>query len=320
MNSQVVDPFHLQTQFQTNNSQYRGRFAPSPSGPLHFGSLIAALGSYLQAKSQDGLWFVRIEDIDKPREQTGSVDLILNSLERFGLIWDEDKQTTNEFNYRGCLVQSSRQQRYQQIFEQLKQAERLYTCHCTRKHIKKLGGMYRKTCRDKQLPFDDHAIRLKQDFTQGHFIDLLQGKVDVGPDLINEDYIIKRTGGLFAYQLVVVIDDIDQGITQVVRGADIIDLTPRQINLFNLLNMTPPNYLHLPLIMNNDGKKLSKQNHAPAIDCNNPVPELIKALSCLGLPINSLPDLATYSIPEITRWAIKNWDIKNIPTQLTMTI
>ena len=316
----MKSPFHPQHKFQQSNTQYRGRFAPSPSGPLHFGSLLAALGSFLQAKSQNGLWFVRIEDIDKPREVEGSVDLILDGLESFGLTWDQDLQTSDDVNYRHCLVQSSRIARYQQIFEQLKQNNHLYTCHCTRKNIKKAGGIYLGECRDKKHEFDDHAVRLKQDFSQGQFEDLLHGKVTVDSHLVNEDYIVKRTGGLFAYQLVVVIDDIDQGITEVVRGADIMELTPRQINLFDLLGIKPPSYLHLPLVVSDDGKKLSKQNHAPAIDIDNPKPELIKALTLLGLPTQSAPWLFSADVAEIITWAIKHWNIKNIPTHLHLTI
>ncbi len=313
----MKSPFHSQPQ---PNTQYRGRFAPSPSGPLHFGSLIAALGSFLQAKSQNGLWFVRIEDIDKTREVAGSVDTILDGLESFGLIWDKDLQTADDLNYRNCLVQSSRHTRYQKIFKQLKQNDHLYTCHCSRKNIKIAGGIYLDECRDKKHPFDDHAVRLKQNFKQGQFDDLLHGNVTVDTHLVNEDYIIKRNDGLFAYQLVVVIDDIDQGITEVVRGADIMELTPRQINLFTMLNVKPPSYLHLPLVVSEYGKKLSKQNHAPAINCNNPKPELIKALTYLGLPTQSEPWLISADVSDIIQWAVNNWNVKNVPTQLELIL
>jgi glutamyl-Q tRNA(Asp) synthetase len=316
----LVNPFHLQKQFQADNSQYRGRFAPSPSGPLHFGSLVAALGSFLHAKSQSGLWFVRIEDIDKPREQVGSVDDILDALTSFGMIWDQDLQTPDDNNYRGCVVQSKRLARYQQIFEQLQQQELLYTCYCTRKDIKQMGGSYLGHCRDKQHQFDGHAVRIKQTPGKAEFVDLLHGKVTVDDHLINEDYIVKRSDGLFAYQLVVVVDDIDQGITNVVRGADIMELTPRQVSLFNLFEITPPTYLHLPLIINENGQKLSKQNKAPAINCNNPKPELLKALSCLGLPTNEQSLLGSATVAEIIDWAIQNWDINKVPAQLDILI
>lgn len=311
-----MNSFHQQIQFKATNTQYRGRFAPSPSGPLHFGSLVAALGSYLQARSHHGLWFVRIEDIGKPREQPGSVDAILDGLAAFGMHWDQDPLADPIQTYRGCLVQSKRIERYQQVYRQLKQQSMLYTCHCTRKNIKKLGGIYSGACAELGHEFSDRAVRIKQHYPQGEFDDLLQGNVKVEKHLVDEDYIIKRTGGLFAYQLVVVIDDIDQGITQVVRGADIMELTPRQINLFNTFEVTPPSYLHLPLVMNPEGKKLSKQNHAPAIDCDNPRPELVKALTCLGLPTHQTKGLIENSVEDIIEWAIKNWDIRHIPAQL----
>lgn len=320
MKPPILNSFHLQKKFQINNAQYRGRFAPSPSGPLHFGSLVTALGSFLHAKSQNGLWFVRIEDIDKPREQLGSVDEILNALESFGMVWDRDLKTSKENNYRGCLVQSNRLVRYQQIFDDLKHQGLLYSCCCTRKEIKKMGGIYLGNCSDKQHNFDSHAVRIKQHKGQIEFTDLRHGKVNVDHTLMNEDYIVKRSDGLFAYQLVVVIDDIDQGITNVVRGADIMELTPRQISLFNLFGIAPPSYLHLPLIVNDDGQKLSKQNKASAINCDDPKPELLKALVCLGLPVlnqSSRPDL---SIPDIIDWAIQNWDINKVPPQLNIEL
>lgn len=316
----ILNSFHLQKKFQISNVQYRGRFAPSPSGPLHFGSLVAALGSFLHAKSQNGLWFVRIEDIDKPREQAGSVDDILNALESFGMVWDQDLQTNNENNYRGCLVQSNRLERYQQIFDDLKQQGLLYSCYCTRKDIKQMGGIYLGHCRNKQHSFDAHAVRIKQQTAQTEFTDLLHGTVNIDEQLMNEDYIVKRSDGLFAYQLVVVIDDIDQGITNVVRGVDIMELTPRQISLFNLFGIAAPSYLHLPLIVNDDGQKLSKQNKASAINCSDPKPELLKALACLGLPVLSQSSLSALSIPDIIDWAIQNWDINKIPTQLDILL
>ncbi len=203
-------------------STYRGRFAPSPSGPLHFGSLVAALGSYLQAKANKGQWFVRIEDIDKPREQPGAVIQILDALEAFGMHWDKDNNTSQFLlpNDRDCLVQTHRLERYQQIFEQLSEQNYLYACECTRKQIKLAGGLYQGTCQHKQLPFDNQAIRLHIVEPVFEFEDLLFGKTRSSNDFASEDVIIKRRDGLFAYQLVVVIDDIDQGITEVVRGAE----------------------------------------------------------------------------------------------------
>ena len=301
-------------------STYRGRFAPSPSGPLHFGSLVAALGSYLQAKANNGLWFVRIEDIDKPREQAGAVNQILDALEAFGMHWDKDSNTSQFLlpNDRDCLVQTHRLERYQQIFEQLCQQQHLYACECTRKQIKLAGGLYQGTCQNKQLAFDNQAIRLHIAEPVLEFEDLLFGKTRSNHDFASEDVIVKRRDGLFAYQLVVVIDDIDQGITEVVRGADILELTTRQLSLYNLLGAQQPSYLHLPLAVTKPGFKLSKQNHATGININDPTPELISALSFLGLPVEA--DLASASVNEIINWATSKWNINNIPKQTELLV
>lgn len=294
---------------------YRGRFAPSPSGPLHFGSLVAALGSFLQAKANNGLWFVRIEDIDKPREQPGAVSQILDALEAFGMHWDKDPNTSQYLTEqdRNGLVQSNRLDRYQQVLSHLTQMNSVYACECTRKQIKQAGGLYQGTCFDKQLAFAEQAIRLHIKNPVLSFNDLLFGEVNSDPKFAGEDFIIKRRDGLFAYQLVVVVDDIDQGITEVVRGADILELTVRQLSLYQMFNLTPPSYLHLPLAVAKPGFKLSKQNHAQGINIDNPKPELLAALSFLGL--NVAPVLASANVTEILEWAIKAWSIKHIPQQ-----
>ncbi|WP_368668252.1 tRNA glutamyl-Q(34) synthetase GluQRS [Psychrosphaera sp. I2R16] len=285
-------------------AQYRGRFAPSPSGPLHFGSLLTALGSYLQAKANHGLWFVRIEDIDKPREQFGAVDQILDALSAFGMSWDIDPNTSEDLAPadRGCLVQTRRLRRYQEILDTLHAHNLTYACHCSRKKIRQMGTNYTGYCRNKNLPLTDAAIRICNDHVNA---------TKTNSDFDHEDYIIKRRDGLFAYQLVVVIDDIDQGITEVVRGADILPLTTRQTSLYKLFGITPPNYMHLPLVSTKPGFKLSKQNHARAIDINNPKPELIQALTLLGLPVQQ--DLMLKSVADIITWAVAHWDIANLP-------
>lgn len=297
--------FSNQTALQ-NRGQYCGRFAPSPSGPLHFGSLLTALGSFLQAKANNGLWFVRIEDIDKPREQPGAVTQILDALSAFGMAWDTDPNTNQYLSTsdRGCLVQTKRLERYQQILENLQVNGLTYSCHCTRKQIKQMGANYTGYCRGKNLPLTDAAVRICNDHGNS--------------DFDNEDYIIKRRDGLFAYQLVVVVDDIDQGITEVVRGADILPLTARQIALYKLFGITPPNYIHLPLVSTKPGFKLSKQNHAQAIDINNPKPELLKALTLLGLPVYE--DLTLGSVADIITWAVAHWDIANLPKSAEIII
>jgi len=311
----VFLPFLKQKSFLDQNSTYRGRFAPSPSGPLHFGSLVAALGSFLQAKANDGLWFVRIEDIDKPREQAGAVTQILDGLEAFGMHWDKDANTANELKNgdRDCLVQSNRLERYQQVLDYLVELNAVYACECTRKQIKQAGGLYQGTCRDKKLPPQEQAIRLHLEQSITSFQDLLFGEVNSDINFAGEDFIVKRRDGLFSYQLVVVVDDIDQGINQIVRGADIMELTTRQLGLYKLLGITPPSYLHLPLAVKEPGFKLSKQNHAQAIDIQNPIPELVKALQFLGLDTET--DLASGKVSEIINWAIENWSTNQIPKQ-----
>ena len=281
---------------------YRGRFAPSPSGPLHFGSLIAAVGSYLQAKSQQGQWLVRMEDIDSPRMQAGAADGILRTLERYQLLWDGD-----------VWVQSHRLERYQQVLELLKQQQLTYACNCNRSRIQSLPHGYDGFCRDKQLTQGSLAWRLKAPATATVFTDQLAGDVHIPASLAAEDYILKRRDGLFAYQLVVVVDDLDQGITEVVRGADLIDLTTRQQALFQLLGAAAPDYLHLPLAVAEPGFKLSKQNHAPAVEFW-PVSETLTAvLRFLGHP--PPPELAGANAKELLAWASVNWQIRQIPTQ-----
>lgn len=281
---------------------YRGRFAPSPSGPLHFGSLIAAVGSYLQAKSQQGQWLVRMEDIDSPRMQAGAADGILRTLERYQLLWDGD-----------VWVQSHRLERYQQVLELLKQQQLTYACNCNRSRIQSLPHGYDGFCRDKQLTEGSLAWRLKAPATATVFTDQLAGDVHIPASLAAEDYILRRRDGLFAYQLVVVVDDLDQGITEVVRGADLIDLTTRQQALFQLLGAAAPGYLHLPLAVAEPGFKLSKQNHAPAVE-NWPVSDTLTAvLRFLGHP--PPPELAGANAKELLAWASVNWQIRQIPTQ-----
>ncbi len=282
------------------NSRYRGRFAPSPSGPLHFGSLIAAVGSYLQAKSQQGEWLVRLEDIDQPRMVKGAADAILRSLELYGLHWDGD-----------VWVQSQRLERYQQVLDQLSQQHLVYGCDCSRARISALSSGYDGHCRERQLSQGTLAYRLQAPQTATEFTDLLQGRTQIPLALAQEDYILKRRDGLFAYQLVVVVDDIDQGITQVVRGADLIEVTTRQQALFELLGAKAPSYVHLPLAVKEPGFKLSKQNHAPAIS-DWPVSQTLSAaLGFLGHP----PPAGLQGAPasELLEWAVRHWTLSAVP-------
>lgn len=287
-------------------NRYVGRFAPSPSGDLHFGSLIAALGSFLQARSNHGRWLVRIEDIDPPREVPGSASRILTALEHYGLNWDGE-----------VLYQSQRSEAYRQILHQLYQQNYCYYCHCTRARIQQLGGIYDGHCRDLNLPAKHASLRIKQHCPVNTFEDRHLGKIFVTPSFANEDFIIHRKDGLFAYNLAVVVDDHFQGITEIVRGADLIEPTVRQIALYHLLGWENPDYFHLPLALNEDGNKLSKQNHAQPLPLDKPLPVLATALTFLG---QRLPDdWRDASIDALLRWAVEHWNCDNIPKQQALT-
>lgn len=285
---------------------YIGRFAPSPSGPLHFGSLIAAVGSYLQAKSQHGQWLVRMEDIDTPRMVAGSDSDILRTLEQFGLQWDG-----------AVLYQSQRLERYQQIVEHLKQQQLVYGCQCSRKQISDDGGIYNGRCAPLNLSTEPLAWRLKSHTVQCQFTDLIFGQQQIPSELAQEDYIIKRRDGLFAYQLVVVVDDIDQGITEVIRGADLLSMTPRQQALCNLLGAAPPRYGHLPLAVLKPGFKLSKQNHAAAVSQWPQAQVMSKVLCFLGHPPPAELDQAP--VAAQLSWAINHWQLGKVPLQMEIS-
>lgn len=286
---------------------YIGRFAPSPSGPLHFGSLIAALGSYFQAKSQQGKWLVRIEDLDPPREMPGASTLILQAIEAYGLHWDGE-----------VVYQSQRHTLYQDQIEAWLESGQAYYCDCTRKQIKQMGGFYLGTCRYKKPTLTENcAVRLRVDTPVESFFDQKHGEIHIPKALAQEDFIIKRRDGLFAYNLAVVLDDIDQGVTEVVRGADLIEPTGRQISLYHCLHKTPVSYLHLPLAMDGNGNKLSKQNHATAIDIQNPKPTLLKAMRFLGFEIKQ--EISDASIDEIIFWGSQNWHVEQLPRETEIT-
>jgi len=286
---------------------YIGRFAPSPSGPLHFGSLIAALGSYFQAKANHGTWLVRIEDLDPPREMPGAAELILRTLEAYQLEWDGE-----------VVYQSQRHHLYQQQIDAWITSGQAYFCQCTRKEIKQNGGYYLGTCREKKLTDENPmATRLRMTEPVYQFIDQKHGLLSIPKALADEDFIIKRRDGLFAYNLAVVLDDIDQGVTEIVRGADLIEPTGRQISLYKMLGKQTISYLHLPLAMGENGQKLSKQNHAPAIDNLNPKPALLEAMHFLGFKLEQ--DIASASLAEIIAWGVKNWQISQLPNTTEIT-
>lgn len=283
-------------------NKYVGRFAPSPSGPLHFGSLVAALGSYLQARANQGKWLVRIEDIDPPREIKGAASQILATLEAYGLHWDDE-----------ILYQHTRQQAYQYQIEQWVTNQDAYYCHCSRKQIKDSGGRYLGTCRHQRLSAENAAIRVHIDKPIFAFTDRKHALISLDQSMASEDFIIKRRDGLFAYNLAVVLDDIYQGVTEVVRGADLIETTGKQISLYQKLAASSITYLHLPLALDANGNKLSKQNRAPSIDNANPGPAMEAAFSFLGHPIPEAMTGATMA--ELLHWGIENWQINHLPTQ-----
>lgn len=284
------------------NSSYIGRFAPSPSGPLHFGSLVAALGSYLQARVNQGLWKVRIEDIDPPREISGSASQILSTLDAFGLHWDGE-----------VLYQRTRHDAYQETIEKWLHRDEAYFCQCTRKQIKDSGRVYSGACRHRRLCGDHCAIRIHIEEPVFEFTDLKHALIQLDRDMATEDFIIKRRDGLFAYNLAVILDDIYQGVTEIVRGADLIEPTGRQISLYQKLGVTPVKYLHLPLALNAHGNKLSKQNRAPSIDNATPGPAMEAAFSFLGHPIPK--GLKGAPVAQLLQWGIENWHLNKLPNE-----
>lgn len=286
---------------------YRGRFAPSPTGPLHFGSLIAAVASYLDAKAHDGRWLLRIEDLDTPRTVPGACDAILNSLEDFGFEWDED-----------IVYQSHRSELYETYLNTLKSGNLVYPCGCSRKEIadsaiQGIDGMiYPGTCRNgpaREKPAK--AWRVKTFAETITFEDIVQGRIAHNMAADIGDFVLKRADGLFAYQLAVVVDDAEQGITHVVRGADLLDSTPRQIYLQQLLDLPTPQYLHVPVVTNAAGEKLSKQTMAEAIDPQHANTQLWNALDFLGQ--NPPKDLLGNSLGDLWSWAKSHWRTDTIP-------
>ena len=283
-----------------------GRFAPSPTGPLHFGSAVAAVASYMQAKNQRGKWLVRMDDIDSPRNQAGADASILKSIEILGLHWDDE-----------VLLQSHRQEAYLEALDILSDKKLVYRCTCTRKQLQ--GNAYPGTCRHKAHgPDQAHSLRIItnqsptkfNDEIQGHFQQVLE--TDIG------DFIVHRADGLVAYHIATVVDDAYQGITEIVRGADLLDSTPRQIYLQRILNYPTLAYAHIPAAVDADGNKLSKQHHARPVDDTQPGSTLFSALEFLG----QQPDkgLLQGDVEEIIQWGVKNWSMEKIPEKSTIEI
>lgn len=282
-----------------------GRFAPSPTGPLHLGSLYTALASFLQARSQQGRWHLRIDDLDTPRNRPDAVSTILNTLDTLGLHWDD-----------AVVYQSHQLAAYQHILEQLSQQGCLYRCDCSRKILN--SEIYSGRCRHRIITADSpHALRLKTDNVSISFDDDVQGLVTehlVGPD---SDFIIKRKDGIIAYQFAVVIDDYLQGITEIVRGCDLLTSTPKQIYLQQLLGYPTPHYLHVPVIIDQQGFKLSKQTLATAVDTENPG-QLIFDLLVL-LKQQPPLELKRASLEDVLAWGVTHWQAAPLQHQQTVT-
>ncbi|EJM58872.1 glutamyl-queuosine tRNA(Asp) synthetase [Pseudomonas sp. GM50] len=284
---------------------YIGRFAPTPSGHLHFGSLVAALASYLDARSVGGHWLVRMEDLDPPREEPGAQAAILKALESYGFEWDGD-----------MVRQSDRHAAYDEVINRLFNQGLAYACTCSRKQLEPYHGIYPGFCRNAGHGTENAAIRLRVPELEYHFIDRVQGEFRQHLGREVGDFVIRRRDGLYAYQLAVVLDDAWQGITDIVRGADLLDSTPRQLYLQELLGLPQPRYLHIPLITQPDGHKLGKSYRSPPLTEDQATPLLLRALRALGhKPATELNDATPR---EVLNWGITHWDASLIPRTLTL--
>lgn len=278
---------------------YRGRFAPSPTGDLHFGSLLTAFGSWLMARNAGGEWWVRIEDLDPPREVAGAAGRQLAALAAFGL-WPDAP----------VVRQSERHALYQAAVDRLLAADLAFVCHCSRHDLEAAGGVHRRCI--ASAPRSDPSIRLRvEDGTWIGFVDALQGPS--AQDVSREvgDFVLRRTDGHWAYQLAVVVDDAAQGITDVVRGADLLASTPRQMVLQRALGLPTPRHAHLPLVLDAEGRKLSKSDAARPVDPRDPVPALRRAWEVLGQDPRALAPLR--ELPAVAAAALGSFDPGRIP-------
>ncbi len=307
-----IDPFHVFIVTENKSTPYRGRFAPSPTGPLHFGSLVAAVGSYLDARANQGEWRVRIENIDAPREVPGASRDILMLLEKLSMYWDGE-----------VVYQRERHALYHEALAMLEKQNLTYICTCSRREIADSsimgieGPVYPGTCRNTaQHPHSPYrqnrqrAVRVRTDNQPVAFTDAVQGYVIQRLDKAIGDFVLHRADGIFAYQLAVVVDDAAQAITHVVRGADLLNSTPRQMYLQQLLDYATPAYMHLPVVTNTKGEKLSKQTFAAPVTQFNVLFQLVSALRFLGQ--NPPDDLLDSSLETFWHWAIRHWNPANI--------
>jgi len=288
-----------------NTPRYIGRFAPTPSGFLHFGSLVAALASWLDARAVGGQWLLRMEDIDPPREAPGAQAAILHTLESYGLHWDGP-----------VVYQSQRHDAYAAVVQRLFQQGLAYACTCSRKQLEAYHGIYPGLCRNLGHAQQDAAIRLRVPELSYHFTDRLQGRFAQHLGREVGDFVIRRRDGLYAYQLAVVLDDAWQGVTDIVRGADLLDNTPRQLYLQELLGLSQPRYLHVPLITQPDGHKLGKSYRSAPLPADQATPLLLRALRALGQPVEAGMALGTPS--EVLTHAAQHWNTDALPRRLSV--
>lgn len=282
-------------------TQYVGRFAPSPTGPLHFGSLVAAVASYLQAKTLGGKWLLRVEDIDPPRAQAGATDAILTALDHYGFEWDGD-----------IIFQSESREAHEAAIDALLARDLAYPCGCSRRDLEgaargPLGTIYPGTCRDGCTALET-AIRVRTTDAPISFIDRLQGLQTQNLERESGDFVIRRRDGLIAYQLAVVVDDAIEGVTEIVRGIDLMDSTPRQVWLQQLLGYRTPNYVHIPVITHPDGDKLSKLTGAAGIPLSGAAGALVAALAALH---QKPPEKLRHdTLDAVWQWARDNWRLE----------
>lgn len=284
--------------------EYRGRFAPSPTGPLHFGSLVTAVASYLDARAHSGIWLVRIEDLDPLRESPAATGMILASLAAHGLEPDEPVR-----------FQAQCHHRYQQIIDRLLQQGRAYRCICSRRQLQDNQGRHPNRCREGAVTADQvidqpYAVRFALEDENATWQDQLLGPQRQQVHVETDDPVIRRKEGFYAYQLAVVADDIDQQITRVVRGSDLLDMTAQQCQIYRTLGSRPPAWLHIPVILNAEGQKLSKQNLAPALDDLRPAENLLSALEALAQNVSGLA--TADPVADILQTAAARWQPSRI--------
>lgn len=292
---------------EATSTPYVGRFAPSPTGALHIGSLYTAAASYLDARAQGGRWLVRMEDLDTPRVVAGASSAILRTLARFGFEWDGE-----------VLHQSSRVARYQEALDALRHDALTFECSCSRTQLAdetRYPGYCRAGPLRSGLPT---ATRLRVDAGTVEFTDRVQGRFRQDVAAAVGDFVLRRRDGWYAYVLGVVVDDAHQGVSHIVRGADLLDQTARQIHLQRLLGLPQPEYGHVPVITERDGAKLAKSTHSIPVDTRNPVEVLANTFTLLGL--SPPAELHEAALPEAWAWAMGEWHLSRVPRRLTRAL